>query len=383
MTRQKLYRYSLNLFSFCLCFDPDWSAKALMLCVFILILNYKSFNFNFPSKFFTFFFIISITYLLANQLLIGSLDDLRLLKYIGLLILLYIIWANYRDANENISVFYYFVAGVYIVGLLNITIGVYFNLENIQGLYNSWEIIRIIDIQKIYYGMYLNMAYIIFFFSGKSIKLHYKFLLFILILILTIAILFVVGSMASNIVFLLINIYLIIVLINKRLLKILTPFFLLGPIIVLLILLLPSAQDIFSSIDGEKSRMRNFNINKNIIYENPFFGHGIGNERRIMQMSRGEKSWEFINNYHAHNEFFELLIGGGVCLLILIYGYFIYLVRFYSENTIRYLAICFVVIIFYFSLIESVLLRFHGMIFIAYFLSFFLNNKFLKTNYNR
>ncbi|GGD76450.1 hypothetical protein GCM10011412_12720 [Maribacter cobaltidurans] len=127
-------------------------------------------------------------------------------------------------------------------------------------------------------------------------------------------------------------------------------------------------QDFFSQIDGENSRIRNYNVNMELILAAPIFGYGLGKERQTMQANRNEKSWEYKNNYHAHNQYFESLLGGGVILLLLILSLLALLLRKALFNTASVYATSFVVILLYSFLIESILRRHHGILFFSFFL---------------
>ncbi|MFS4466258.1 O-antigen ligase family protein [Maribacter sp. 2210JD10-5] len=281
-----------------------------------------------------------------------------------------------------------FSIGVYCAGIFNLCALLFGNSSiGIRNFYNSWEISSNIDIHKIYYGMYLNLGYIsIIDFLSRN-KINYNVILSLLLAALTIFLIVYVGAMSGVFIFLSLNLLLLTGLISKKLRFGYTLTLIGMPFLIMFFLAFPKAQSIFSHLDGESSRMRNYEVNKNLFFEAPIFGYGIGNERAVMQSGRDNKSWEYKNNYHAHNQYFELLIGGGLTLLMItlfLPGLLVWKSITFNFNLP---AVSYVIILFAIFLIESVLRRHHGIIFFSFFLPLFLfmikSNQKINTRINK
>ncbi len=368
--KDKLLYFATCLFSFSLCFEPHWSSKAFIFLIITSFLNIDiSISLAIKSNYIKILFIL-ILYSTINMVIIGDGFDDKSYSIIGLCILFYLIFSknSFRKININYILFS-FLLGVLVVGLVNITNIVGQLMLDDFSLFNSWESYSIIDIQKIYYALYLNMAYVIllYFLQEKVLTIR----VYLLCLPLVGLLLFVTGAVSGFLVFILINILFGV--------KVLFPLYfakfsilaLVFPLVLLFLMSFNNTQSIFQKLDGDGSRLRNYKTNIGIILEKPILGHGIGVEMRAMQDARDINSWERKEAYNAHNQYFEILIGGGFVYLFLLLS----LLGILLFNSIRlnskfnWLTISFNLILFYVFIIESLLVRHHGFMFFSFFLS--------------
>lgn len=376
--RKKLFPFSIYLFSFSLCFNPHWNSKALII---LIITSFINVNFN--KKYLTNSVFIKVLILLTiyssiNMFLIGDGIHGNSYSLVGLCILFYLIFfeTNFRNMNLK-NVLFSFSLGVLVVGLINLINIFSHSILDQFSIYNSWEAYSLIDIHKIYYAVYLNMAYavILYYLYQKELKIGFYLLSLPMIGLL----LFITGAVSGLLIFLLINILFAIKKVIPSYFKLLTSITLILPFILLFLLSFNVTQDLFQILDGDGSRIRNFNTNKEIFLNAPLLGNGIGLEMEVMQSARDVKSWEHIKEYNAHNQYFQFLIGGGVVYLILILSIFIpaIYVSLRKDSKYKFLAISYGLIILYVFIIESFLVRHHGLMFFAFFLNLIL---FLEKN---
>lgn len=369
--KKKLFDYSLCLFAFSLSFNPHWSGKALIVMSFFALFNFKP-NVNFLKTPFAVTLYCLSFYVLLHVCIGGLERDFRFFSLMGMLLLQLLILSNTTIHNGLFKrTLLFFAIGVYAVGTINLSAWVVKVFEGYTGLYNTWMELSIIDIQKIYFSLYLNLAYFFILYFLTKIR-HKRFFVFVLPFILfTIVLLVYSGSMGGIVVFLLLNSLFLTRSLRTGLRKAYIISLTTLPILILILLSVKNVQTVFSRIDGENSRIRNYNVNREIWADSPIWGHGIGKERETMQLYRNSKSWEFKNNYHAHNQYFEFLIGGGLLMLFFYFGLFFTMIKKAVFENIDLLPVAFFISIAYISLLESILLRHHGIVLFSFFLCFF------------
>ncbi|ASV30183.1 O-antigen ligase family protein [Maribacter cobaltidurans] len=309
--KEKVYQYSLCLFAFSMAFEPDWSSKTLILTSFFALFNIKFNREVFKKLPFAILCILAL-YVVLNIVFITREADFSFFPFLGLLFLFFLLFTNTSiEIKSKEWILFSFVAGVFVVGLFNLFFSFFRSSGAMITFFNSWETTAIIDIQKIYYAMYLNMAYAICLVGLQKGRIKYRLVYITILTALTVVLLIYSGAMSGIILFVVINALMLLQLAKKWVRFFFVISFITFPMVFLLLLSKQMTQDFFSQIDGENSRIRNYNVNMELILAAPIFGYGLGKERQTMQANRNEKSWEYKNNYHAHNQYFESLLGGG------------------------------------------------------------------------
>lgn len=364
----KLNQNVFCLFSFSLSFDPHWNSKALIALVIISLFNVE-FSWDALKKVTYFKLLVMLAiYITLNMLFVG--DGIYLDQYnlLGSSALIYFILFQTKSMNVK-HILNSFVLGVFTVGLINVTIMLWRLSSNDLAIYNSWDDFSIFDIHKIYYAVYLSMSYaiILYYLYYGELKIYVYFVC----LPFTVLLLFITGSVSGLLTFIIINILFVIIKFFSAYFKVFSGIILTLPVCLLFLLSLNVAQEVFGNLDGDESRIRNYNVNKEIFFNALIFGHGIGLELKTMQTARNEKSWEYKEKYNAHNQYFEILIGGGLFYLILQFSLAVSVlyIALKKDSEYKWLVTTFCVIIFYTFLIESFLNRHHGFMFFAFILT--------------
>lgn len=365
LLKNKKELIGICIFVFSICFDPDWSSKAL---IFLVVISF--FSLDIKSK------LINKKYLIILLLTIAFIlvNDLILLKSIlwssftttGLCILFYLLLfqTKYKFLVLKTTTIF-FTAGVFTVGIINLF--VFFNESKNNVIFDAWAYYSIIDIHKIYFGAFLNLTFLMLFnlYVKKEINIKPISILTPIIILLLIY----TGSVSNILIFVLIALLCFSYKFTFRFYKSIYLLLLAGPIIILLLISTSYGKGLLYKIEGEGSRVRNFEVGKSIIIKSPLYGYGIGNELNALRNARNKKSWEYQNKYNAHNQYFEYLIGGGVFYLLL--SLFPIVFINIKNNKINYnlLANGFTLILSYIFIIESFQQRHHGQIFYSFFVS--------------
>lgn len=318
--------------------------------------------------------IFLILYVIFNMIFIAHTWDSHIYSLLGLLVL-FSLQINYTKIDEitYTRIPLAFSLGVFVVGIINIVPFLLKNdLVNFDTLFNSWNTYAILDIHKIYYALFLCLSYVFVIEHLRLKPIKYRYVYISLSFSFCIVMLYYTGSGNGFLLFFLSHILYVVSFFKTKIRFVFSITILILPLIILFVLAIPRAQEAFSKIDGEGSRMRNYNINKELFIEAPIFGHGIGKERETMQAKRNPRSWEYKNNYNAHNQYFESLIGGGLVLTLTILSFFILLIIQSTFNKFNFVALCFCSFMLYSFLIESILRRHHGVFFFSFFLVYFL-----------
>lgn len=371
--KRKLYQYSLYLFVFSLSFFEDWSSKALIIVSILSLFNIEKQKRKFVAFYFNLIVFLSF-YVVLNTIFIAQAFDTHIFSLLGLLILFFF-FNNYTkiDKETYLKIPIAFAIGVFVVGILNLFSAlIQLDFGSFKKLYNSWNTYAFINIHKIYYALFLCLSYsfVMDYLRSKEVKHKTAYTGFIVVF--CICMLYYIGSVNGFLLFLLSNLFVVFSFFKNKVRSGLSIFVLILPLIVMLALSIPQIQKGFAMVDGEGSRMRNYNINKELFVDAPVFGYGIGKEKEIMQAKRDPRGWEYKNQYNAHNQYFESLIGGGLVIIILILSLVALLGYKAILNEFDYSALCFCAFILFSFIIESILERHHGIFFFSFFLSFFL-----------
>lgn len=356
-------KLALSLFAFSLSFNPDWSSKALIMLVLVTFANKDIKKMSFKWDGYLKMMTILLVYIIVNSVLSNGPFPSDTFIWVGLWFVFYLTaqHINGKIGFNTELVLKSFLTGVLTVGVINFFAFIFKTGFRLDNFFNAWENNSIVDIHKLYYGMYLNMAHLILlkFLSEKKIRLGSFVIFDILVLLLV----FFTGALSSIFLLILLSLLYLSNQYWRQYYKSFSIVILIVPFVLLFAFMLKGFQEIFQEIDGDGSRIRNYNVNKEIVLEKPFFGHGIGNEFITMQNHRLPASWEYKNKYNAHNQYFQFLIGGGLTFLILV------LLFFYKSVYCKgFLGLGFATIVLYTFLVESMLGRHHGQIYFSFFL---------------
>jgi len=114
-----------------------------------------------------------------------------------------------------------------------------------------------------------------------------------------------------------------------------------------------------------------------LIKERPVFGYGTGASRQVLLEKYKEKGHHIFleGKYNAHNTYLELLLWGGIVLLIV---YLVYLGLLFYQSIVKkdLLLFLFFLIIVITGITETIFIA-KGIMFAAFFYCF-LNQKYLK-----
>ncbi|WKB82833.1 O-antigen ligase family protein [Cellulophaga lytica] len=371
ISKQSFFQISLCFFSFSLSFSPNWNSKALILLVISVIFNVKKINFSFKINSVFNVILLTVIYLTFNMLFLLNHIQFEGYKIIGIFVFFYLFFNLVDISKIKIKpILYSFVMGVLLVGVINL---MYFLvqvdfLSNFK-LFNQWNNFLFIDIHKIYFSVNINVAYaiVLFYYLKKEIT-SLKLFVFIF---LTVLLVFFTGAMSGIVIFFLLSVLALFKLFFVHYLKAATTFLMVGPLLIMFLLSFSEVQDVFKTIDGEGSRIRNYIVNVNLFKESPILGYGVGNEENTMQSARKIKSWEFINKYNAHNQYFEFLIGGGILYLILFLCvlFLAYYKLVIIDSSFSFFFASLLILFLYVFLIESLLVRHHGIMLFSFFIN--------------
>lgn len=321
-------------------------------------------------------FIILIYNLLTLKVAVENIDYNRF-SFIGLFILFSVcfVFSSYKLSLKKIV--YSLFLGLTISGLyrvyLSLCEGTIFKFTRIEIPFYNY-----ISSNPIIYAVLLNFCYggFLFLVSKKQINKKY----FFVFLLLTILFHFSYFSSSGFIIFLIINFLFLLYLFSAKLFKISTVLLQIICFALFLFTLSPKGSLMFETLDGDSSRIRNFSTSLTIIKKAPFFGYGIGNEINILQKERNPNVWEYKQKYHAHNQYFEFLIGGGIINLTVYLLFFIsaFILAFKKKDIVF---IFFLINITFVMYIESLLITHKGFVFSSLLLSYFIFNNDKESNY--
>lgn len=269
-------------------------------------------------------------------------------------------------------IIYSLLVGLSISGFFRIFIGLheYFLFDNfflftrIDTSFSS-----ILSCNPIVYGVFINIcwAFALFqFLKNKISIIKVTILFFALILFL------LTNFSLTGLVLVVINSILIISYFYfTKLYKIQVIGLILTSVVFFVFLLSNAGNTILSSVEGESSRVRNYQTSLSILEDLPILGFGVGNELSVLQKHRNPNSWEFRNRYHAHNQYFEFLIGGGIIYLITFLSLILLTIIRGLKND-NLLLVVFMITVMFTMYIESLLVIHKGFLFVSFFWSYLI-----------
>jgi len=356
---------SLAVFSFLISFDPDWSSKGLILLT-IVSTTRIDLQKKYLQNRYVFVLLVTLIYIAINTTLYKNYSALSSYTVPALCILFFLIFSQTKTSINLKRITFFFTFGIFVVGGLNLI--VFFTDPTINiNFINAWNATTIFDIHKTYYASLLNISFLLLLYFYVENRITSKIVLilspfFLVLLVFT-------GSVVNACILIL----LILLYLSYKYLPTLYGyiffFFLGAQLLVLLALSNPLGNQFLDILDGDLSRVRNFQVNSLVVNQAPFFGHGIGNELEIVQSYRNNNSWEYINKYNAHNQFFQYVLGGGFIYLLLCIFPFIYINiknRVFNRNLF---ANGLTLIFCYIFMIESFQERHHGQIIFSFFIT--------------
>jgi O-antigen ligase len=125
--------------------------------------------------------------------------------------------------------------------------------------------------------------------------------------------------------------------------------------------------------DLTESRMARWSLEWQLIQESPFVGYGTGSEEFVLKDIYFKNKFyrSYLLGLNAHNQFLSFLLNTGLIGLAL-YLYIFYYGLHKAINRKDFLLLSFLLILFIVSLSENILDVSKGVLFYAFFLSFFL-----------
>ena len=125
--------------------------------------------------------------------------------------------------------------------------------------------------------------------------------------------------------------------------------------------------------DLTESRMARWNLEWQLIQESPFVGYGTGSEEFVLKDKYFKNKFyrSYLLGLNAHNQFLSFLLNTGLIGLLL----YLYIFYYGFRKAIKrkdFLLLSFLIILFIVSLSENILDVSKGVLFYAFFLSFFL-----------
>jgi O-antigen ligase len=373
------------LFGFSIPLKEDYSSK-MLLVVFVLGLIYihrnrKGLfieeNFKKLKTYILLFNSLILLYALCNTLLNGMDENFDANRFSFSILLfvfsLFFVFLRKVKINFRLFVFSLFI-GLSLSGIIRVVFWLFVSTgslpQRINIPYDDY-----ISSNPIVYAVMLNFCYSYFLFLLKEKQLDIINFCFIFLVILFFQLTYF--SFSGFFIFLLTNVCFLIYINFKRTYRVFTLILFSLSLISFSFLLTKTGSDFLTKIEGESSRVRNYATSIYTIKKAPIIGYGIGNELTTLQSNRDASLWEHKNKYHAHNQYFEILIGGGFLYL------FLYLLNFLAvvSHAImrdKIVLVLFLINITFTMYIESLLVIHKGFIFVSLILSyliFFNDNK--------
>ncbi len=125
-------------------------------------------------------------------------------------------------------------------------------------------------------------------------------------------------------------------------------------------------------LDGIEMKLAQWHFTMEAGKHTPILGVGTGDDDDELQKAYLESNFleGYLPRYNSHNQYFQTWLGlGFVGLFVFVLNLFVPLVIAFKQRQIQY--IVFIFIISFFCLTESILCRQHGVVFYAFFNSFF------------
>lgn len=356
---------SIAIFSFSISFDPDWSSKGLILLAIVSIANIK-YNKKYIQNNYVLVLLFTLVYIIINMIANKSYTDFSNYTTPALSVLFYLIFTQTKTSFDLKIISIFLTLGVFIVGALNLVV-FFTNFTTNFNFIDAWYATTVFDIHKTYYGSLLNISFLLLLYLNVQKRVTFKTVLILAPLFLIL--LGFSGSVTNSFIYVLLIVMFVSYKYTPRLYNVTFLFLLSGQLLIILALYTSFGGQIFNVVDGDKSRVRNFQVNTLVMKQAPFFGHGIGNELDVVQSFRKKTSWEYIKKYNTHNQFFHYIIGGGIFYLLLCLFPLLY-INIKNNTLNRNLFANGITLIFcYIFMIESLLVRHHGQIMFSFFVT--------------
>ncbi|WP_299675365.1 O-antigen ligase family protein [uncultured Dokdonia sp.] len=236
------------------------------------------------------------------------------------------------------------------------------------------------SIHPIYLSMHCSIAILFSFYILKELQSKIKIAV-VLGMDITLVLFLLLYAKKGPLIALIIVFSLFVVFQRKQ--KLLKPYLLAVITLIVLTIAIPKTRDRFVELlkieHLDKGEVTSTNIRytiydtaQRLILESPLLGYGIGDYNDALQEKYTQDGNTFLaeRKYNAHNQYFSLLLIGGVICLVVFLCFtginLIYAIRF--NNQLLILLLIFYAIVMF---TENILEREAGIIFFAFFLNFF------------
>ncbi len=236
------------------------------------------------------------------------------------------------------------------------------------------------SIHPIYLSMHCSIAILFSFYVLRELRSKIK-IAAILGMDITLVLFLLLYAKKGPLIALIIVFSLFVVFQRKQ--KLLKPYLLAITTLIFLTIIIPKTRNKFVELlkieNIDKGEVTSTNIRytiydtaQRLIIQSPWAGYGIGDYNRELVKQYGQDGNQLLveGKYNAHNQYFSLLlIGGIICLIVFLCTTgmnLIYAIRF--NNQLLILLLIFYVIVMF---TENILEREAGIIFFAFFLNFF------------
>ncbi len=381
LTRDNLIMLMAFMLGLLLPLKEDYSSKALIvLAVLVLIHFYKNgiklresyLNLLKIQKAIFILAVLILVYAILTILLCGVKAgfDINRLSFSLLLLSFSLFFVLLKNVNFRVFV-YALLLGLSISGVLRVIFGFFdsheFIFQRVKIPYENY-----ISSSPLVYSVMLNFCYSYFLSNYQKMKR----VIFLLVITLVLFFHITFFTVSGFSIFLLVNFIFIIFIFFKKFYKPFVILLFISSFVIFSFLLTEKGSILLKNVEGESSRVRNYSTSLIIIKKSPLIGYGVGNELYTLQENRNPKVWEFKEKYHAHNQYFEFIIGGGVINLVLYLTLFALSFLHALKNN-KILLLLFLVNILFTMYIESLLVIHKGFIFVTLifgYLIFFNDN---------
>ena len=276
-----------------------------------------------------------------------------------------------EDASTVRKLFDFLLLGLIISFFVNFSITIY-NLETfLRSPINIWNSFIRDDFSKLINSNYLSL-YILLVLS-YYLKNNLDSRLRTAVVVILFLYLFLLASMAAYMILIIMTLLLIFNISNRNRRHTMMIMFLLG---IIVFFNNPRVSDFYYRVRNysttmeydnatiEKARVLSWDASIMLIKEAPLLGYGIGDANDVLVKKYRELGYTFNyeNNYNAHNQFFQTLLQTGILgLLVLVVIFIVLALRLKrSRNEFSVFIILFISLLF-----ESMLVRFNGIVFFS------------------
>jgi hypothetical protein len=236
------------------------------------------------------------------------------------------------------------------------------------------------NIHPIYLSMHCSIAILFSFYILRELRSKIK-IAAILGIDITLVLFLLLYAKKGPLIALMIVFSLFVVFQRKQ--KLLKPYLIAITTLIFLTIAIPKTRDRFvellkienldkGEVTSTNIRYTIYNTAQKLIVESPLIGYGIGDYNDVLQekYTQDENLLLAERKYNAHNQYFSLLLIGGIMVLITFLFTtginLVYAIR-YNNQLLILLLVFYVIVMF----TENILERESGIIFFAFFLNFF------------